>query len=118
MVMQAGSLQRLATLPSGTIQLLGAEKAMFRHMKKKTDPPKHGIIFQHPLVHNAPVWQRGPIARVLASKISMAARADAFTGNDISATLNEQLDRRVTEIRKQRPSPPKKPAGRRRKSKR
>jgi len=115
---QAGSLSRLASMPSGTIQLLGAEKAMFRHMKKNTDPPKHGIIFQHPYVHNAPVWQRGPIARALASKISMAARADAFTGNDISATLKEQLEKRVEEVRRQRPNPPNKPSGKRRKGRR
>jgi nucleolar protein 56 len=118
LMMQAGSLSRLASMPSGTIQLLGAEKAMFRHMKKKTDPPKHGVIFQHPLVHNAPVWQRGPIARTLASKISMAARADAFTGNDISALLKTQLEGRVEEIRRQRPNPPKKPTGKRKKSRR
>jgi nucleolar protein 56 len=118
LIMQAGSLSRLASMPSGTIQLLGAEKAMFRHMKKKTDPPKHGLIFQHPLVHNAPVWQRGPIARALASKISVAARADAYTRADLSETLKEQIEKRVEEIRKQRPNPPKKPAGKRRKSRR
>ncbi|MDH3366154.1 MAG: ribosomal biogenesis protein, partial [Thermoplasmata archaeon] len=91
LIMQAGSLKRLASMPSGTIQLLGAEKAMFRHLKKHTNPPKHGMIFQHPLVHNAPEWQRGPIARALASKLSMAARADAYTGNDLSSLLKEQL---------------------------
>jgi nucleolar protein 56 len=118
LIMQAGSLSRLASMPSGTIQLLGAEKAMFRHLKKNTAPPKHGIIFQHPLVHNAPVWQRGPIARSLASKISMAARADAFSGNDISALLREQLEVRLEQIRKQRANPPKKPAGKTKKPRR
>ncbi|UCE45096.1 MAG: ribosomal biogenesis protein [Methanobacteriota archaeon] len=118
LIMQAGSISRLASMPSGTIQLLGAEKAMFRHLKKKAKPPKHGILFQHPLVHSAPAWQRGPIARTLASKVSMAARADAYTGNDISALLKEQLEKRIVEIREQRPSPPRKPAGRRKKGKR
>jgi nucleolar protein 56 len=115
LIMQAGSLKRLASMPSGTIQLLGAEKAMFRHLKKHTNPPKHGMIFQHPLVHNAPEWQRGPIARALASKLSMAARADAYTGNDISSLLKEQLDVRLQEIRKQRTSPPKRPSGKHKK---
>lgn len=115
LIMHAGSLRRLASMPSGTVQLLGAEKAMFRHLKKKTRPPKHGILFQHSLVHTAPGWQRGPIARTLASKVSMAARADAYTQNDISTSLLEQLDARVEEIRKQRQAPPKKPAGKRRK---
>ena len=118
LIMQAGSISRLASMPSGTIQLLGAEKAMFRHLKKKAKPPKHGILFQHPLVHSAPAWQRGPIARTLASKVSMAARADAYTGNDISALLKEQLGKRIAEIREQRLSPPKKPAGKRKKGRR
>ncbi len=115
LIMQAGSLKRLASMPSGTIQLLGAEKAMFRHLKRHTNPPKHGMIFQHPLVHNAPEWQRGPIARALASKLSMAARADAYTSNDISSLLKEQLDARVEEIRKQRAAAPMKPSGKRKK---
>ena len=117
LIMHAGSLKRLASMPSGTIQLLGAEKAMFRHLKKKARPPKHGILFQHSLVHTAPAWQRGPIARALASKISMAARADAYTQNDISAHLSEQLDTRIQEIRRQRREPPMKTSGKRRKSK-
>jgi len=111
LIMYAGSLRRLATLPSGTVQLLGAEKAMFRHLKEGSRPPKHGILFQHPLVHSAPHWQRGAIARALASKICLAARADSYSGNDISGVLKEQLDRRLAEIRKQHPSPPRKQAG-------
>lgn len=112
LIMHAGSLRRLATLPSGTVQLLGAEKAMFRHLKEGSRPPKHGILFQHPLVHSAPYWQRGAIARALASKICLAARADAYSRSDISAVLRSQLDRRLAEIRQQHASPPrKKPAG-------
>jgi nucleolar protein 56 len=118
LMMQAGSLKRLASMPSSTVQLLGAEKAMFRHLKKGTDPPKHGILFQHPLVHSAPVWQRGAIARALASKICLAARADLYSRNDISSLLREQLDKRVAEIRKQHAAAPKKPAGRSRKRRR
>jgi nucleolar protein 56 len=112
LIMRAGSLQRLASMPSGTIQLLGAEKAMFRHLKEGSRPPKHGILFQHPSVHVAPPWQRGAIARALASKICLAARADAYSHNDISATLMEQLEKRITEIKKQHASPRKRPAGR------
>ena len=105
----AGSLKRLASLPSGTVQLLGAEKAMFRHLKNKGRPPKHGVIYQHPLVRGSPAWQRGAIARAMAGKISIAARADAYTQNDLAGTLRTQLDARVAEIRRQRPSPPKRP---------
>jgi nucleolar protein 56 len=118
LIMHAGSLSRLASLPSGTVQLLGAEKAMFRHLKEGSRPPKHGILFAHPLVHNAPEWQRGTIARALAAKICLAARADAYSHNDITGILKEQLERRLAEIRKQRPFPPKRSSGKRRKGRR
>jgi nucleolar protein 56 len=107
--MHAGSLQRLAMLPSGTVQLLGAEKAMFRHLREGSRPPKHGILFAHPLVHNAPPWQRGPIARALAGKICLAARADVYSHNDISGILRDQLEERIIEIRERHASPRKKP---------
>jgi len=118
LMMQAGSLERLASMPSSTVQLLGAEKAMFRHLKKGSKPPKHGTLFQHPLVHDSPVWQRGAIARALASKICLAARADMYTRNDIGPVLREQLDRRVEQIRKQHSAPPKRKAGKARKRRR
>ena len=107
LIMHVGSLRRLASLPSGTIQLLGAEKAMFRHLKEGSRPPKHGILFTHPMVRNAPGWQRGAIARALAAKICLAARADEYSHNDISDLLKQQLEKRVAEIKKQRPFPPK-----------
>jgi nucleolar protein 56 len=109
LIMHAGSLRRLASMPSGTIQLLGAEKAMFRHLKDGSRPPKHGVLFTHSLVHASPPWQRGPIARALAAKICLAARADTYTRNDISGLLSSQLEKRVAEIRKQHASPPKRP---------
>ncbi len=108
LIMHSGSLHRLASMPSGTVQLLGAEKAMFRHLKDGSRPPKHGILFTHSLVHAAPPWQRGPIARALAAKICLAARADEYSHNDISELLKSQLDKRVVEIRKQHAAPPKK----------
>ncbi|OGS42406.1 MAG: hypothetical protein A3K67_06740 [Euryarchaeota archaeon RBG_16_62_10] len=118
LIMHAGSLYRLATLPAGTVQLLGAEKAMFRHLKDGSRPPKHGILFQHQLVHGAPGWQRGAVARALAAKTCIAARADAYSRNDISGLLKDQLDKRVAEIRRQHPSPPKKAPGKKRKRRR
>lgn len=118
LIMQAGSLKRLASMPSSTVQLLGAEKAMFRHLKKGAKPPKHGILFQHSLVHTAPQWQRGAIARALASKICLAARADLYSKNDITQLLAQQLDKRVAEIRKQHASPPRKAPGRPKKRRR
>ena len=75
----AGGMQLLAMLPASTIQLLGAEKALFRFKKEGGRPPKHGIIFQHPLINRAQKTERGKIARLLANKISTAIKADVFT---------------------------------------
>ena len=108
LIMHAGSLKRLASMPSGTIQLLGAEKAMFRHLKEGSRPPKHGVLFMHPLVHNAPPWQRGAISRTIASKLCLAARADAYSHNDISELLKEQIAARLIKIKEQKSSPPRK----------
>ena len=82
-------------------------------MKTKARPPKHGIIFQHPLIHDAKRWQRGKIARALAGKLSIAARVDAFKGSFMGDKLNADLEKRISEIKerydKAPPPPPKKP---------
>ena len=80
-ISKAGSLARLARLPASTIQILGAEKALFRALKTGARPPKHGLLFQHPLIHSAPKWQRGKIARAVASKVAIAARIDYYRHN-------------------------------------
>lgn len=92
LIEKAGNLKKLAMMPSSTVQLLGAEKALFRSKKTRARPPKHGLIFQHPFVHSKPKKQRGRSARTLASKLVLAARADFFTGNPIGAELKRQLD--------------------------
>jgi nucleolar protein 56 len=102
----AGSLQNLAMRPASTIQVLGAEKALFRSLKTGARPPKHGLIFQHALLHDAKRWQRGKIARVLAGKLAIAARADAFGGKYIGETLKADIDRRLAEIREKYKEPP------------
>ncbi len=91
LIEKAGGLRRMAMMPSSTIQLLGAEKAMFRAMKTKARPPKHGLIFQHPYVHGAPRGERGSRARALAAKLAIAARADFFSGEFIAPRLEEEL---------------------------
>lgn len=92
LIEKAGGLRRIAMLPASTIQVLGAEKAMFRALKTRAKPPKHGLIFQHPYVHSAPRNKRGSRARSLAAKLAIAARADLFTGNFISDDLISQLE--------------------------
>ncbi len=105
---RAGSLKRLATMPASTIQVLGAEKALFRALKTGAQPPKHGLLFQHTLVHAAPKWQRGKIARAIAAKAALAARVDVFGGgrND---TLFEKLNVRIGEIGEKYKEPPERP---------
>jgi nucleolar protein 56 len=106
----AGSLKELARKPSSTIQVFGAEKALFRSLKTGADPPKHGIIYRVPEVNTAPFWQRGKIARSLAGKLSIAARIDAYSDRDTGSSLREQFISRVEEIRRQNPeAPPPKP---------
>ena len=77
----AGSLARLARLPASAIQVLGARTALFAHLRTKAPSPKHGIIFQHRRVHNAPREVRGRVARVLAGKLAIAARLDYYRGS-------------------------------------
>ena len=102
----AGSLDRLAKMPSSTVQVLGAEKALFRSLKTGSRPPKHGIIFQYQPLHSAPRWQRGKISRTLASKLSIAVRIDAFRGEFIGDKLKESIEKRIREIQEKYPSPP------------
>lgn len=96
----AGSLKKLAQMPASTIQILGAEKALFRYKKEGGKPPKHGIIFQHAFINRAPKSLRGKIARSMAAKLATAAKADAFTKRDIADLLIKELNARLQEIKK------------------
>lgn len=102
---KAGGLDRLAVLPASTIQILGAEKALFRSLRTGARPPKHGILFQHQAVHTAPKWQRGKIARTLANKIAIAARVDYYRGSE-EASIKASLDKRLESIRERYKEPP------------
>jgi len=104
-----GGLENLAKKPASTIQVLGAEKALFRALKTGTSPPKHGIIFQDTLIHDAKKWQRGKMSRALAGKLAIAARTDAYSDRYIGDTLKADLEKRADEIKEkyQKPPPPK-----------
>ncbi len=101
----AGGLDRLARMPSSTIQVLGAEKALFRAMKTGARPPKHGVIFQYPAVHSAPKWLRGRLARAVASKIAIAARIDVFGGGRVDPAIKSDLEAKVKQILSTPPRP-------------
>ncbi len=85
----AGSIKNLATMTASTIQLLGAEKALFRHIKTGARSPKHGLILQHPFVANAK--NKGKAARQLADKVSIAIKVDFFKGEYIANKLIKEL---------------------------
>jgi nucleolar protein 56 len=76
----AGGLPGLSRLPASSIQVLGAGGALFSHLTRGTPPPKHGILYQHLRVHNAPRGARGRVARVLAGRLAIAARIDCYRG--------------------------------------
>jgi nucleolar protein 56 len=95
----AGSLNNLARMPASTLQVLGAEKALFRSLKTGARPPKHGVIFQHTAIHQSPRWQRGKIARTLSGKLSIAARVDAFKGDFIGEKLRDDVNKKIEEIK-------------------
>ena len=108
MVAQAGGLDRLARLPSSTIQVLGAEKAFFEHLRGRAPPPRHGLLFLHPSIQGAPRRQRGKLARALAGKVAIAARIDR-EGGALRPELRTAYESRSAAVRSAGP-------GRRRRS--
>jgi nucleolar protein 56 len=95
---KAGSLQKLAIMPASTIQLLGAEKALFRHLRSGSKSPKYGALFKLKEVTVAERWNKGKVARIFATKLSIAARADAISKRFIAKELKEQLEKAVKRI--------------------
>ncbi len=94
----AGGIDKLAKRTSSTIQLFGAEKALFRYLHKRGRSPKHGILFLHPLIQKAPVQKRGKIARVLAAKLSIAIKMDYYGEHVKSDMLVKDLEERMKKI--------------------
>ena len=92
LIEHTGSLKRLAEMPASTLQVLGAEKALFRHMRnKKNRPPKFGLIHEHQLIQKSKREMYGKVARALADKASIAARVDYFRGKFIGDKLKKEL---------------------------
>lgn len=108
LIAKAGGLRKLSILPASTIQILGAEKALYRALRSGGRPPKHGILFQHAAVHSAPKWQRGKVARSVAGKLAIAARIDSFRGSKDESIMNS-LQSRLDEIKEKYKEAPKEP---------
>jgi nucleolar protein 56 len=98
----AGSLERLAKMPSSTIQLLGSEKSLFRFLKekKKGKPPRFGLLYLHPDISSNKRELQGKIARLLSSKLMLAARADFYSKKDMTKELLEDYKKKLEEILK------------------
>ena len=103
---EAHGRARLARLPAGTMQILGAEKAFFNHLKTGAPSPKHGHIFMHPWISRSPRWMRGKIARTVAAKATIAARCDEFGGDTWSQETIDAVAAKVETIRSENSTPP------------
>lgn len=101
LVSLAGGLEELAKKPSSTVQMLGAEKALFRYLKGEGTPPKHGILFQHSFVNSLPENKRGKMARFLANKAAMAARLDEYGDKFKGDSLREECREKFEELKKE-----------------
>ncbi|MFD1562454.1 NOP5/NOP56 family protein [Haloarchaeobius amylolyticus] len=93
----AGGLEELAKKPSGTIQVLGAEDALFAHLRGHAPSPKHGIIYTHDAVRGTHPDDRGSAARAVAGKLAIAARVDHYSG-ELKPELEAELAERIETI--------------------
>jgi len=96
LIQKAGSLTSLAKCPASTVQILGAEKALFRALKTKGNTPKYGLIYHSSFIGRATAKNKGRISRYLANKCSIASRIDSFIEEPTSA-YGEQLRDQVEE---------------------
>ena len=94
----AGGMEKLARMPSSTIQLLGAEKALFRHLHGRGKSPKHGIVIIHQFVQNAPLKDKGKLSRLVASKMSIAAKMDFYSKKYRGKELKDDMEEKAKKI--------------------
>jgi len=106
LIAKAGSLRKLAYMPASRIQLLGAEKALYRFLKSGEKQPKHGLIFQWNQIRGSKPWNRGKISRVISGKIGISAKVDYFGGELVADVLSKEIEDKIKEIEKKYPKPP------------
>eukprot|EP01134_Creolimax_fragrantissima_P007116 CFRG7116T1 len=98
LISQAGSLTNLAKAPASTVQILGAEKALFRALKTKGNTPKYGLIYHSSFIGRAAAKNKGRISRFLANKCTIASRIDCFSDVPTSKfgdVMREQVEERL-----------------------
>merc|ERR1712157_27100 len=99
LISHAGSLTNLAKYPASTVQILGAEKALFRALKTRGNTPKYGLIFHSTFIGRVQQKNKGRISRYLANKASIACRMDCFSeepSNIVGSALKKQVEDRLT----------------------
>jgi len=104
----AGSLERLAKFSSSTIQILGAEKALFKALKSGGKTPKYGILFQWNKIRGEKAYLRGKIARMVSGKVSILAKVDYYKGEFIGDKYKDIIELKIEKIKSQFPRAPKK----------
>jgi len=98
LISQAGSLINLAKFPSSTVQIIGAEKALFRALKTRGNTPKYGLLYHSSYIGRAKAKDKGKISRYIANKCSLAARLDAYAilpTNKFGEKMKEQVEERL-----------------------
>merc|ERR1719183_2040631 len=98
LISHAGSLINLAKYPASTVQILGAEKALFRALKTKGNTPKYGLIFHSSFIGRAQAKNKGRISRYLANKCSIASRIDCFSDeptDKFGIAMRDQVEERL-----------------------
>ncbi|XP_055677125.1 nucleolar protein 56 [Lutzomyia longipalpis] len=98
LISKAGSLTNLAKYPASTVQILGAEKALFRALKTRTNTPKYGLLYHSSFIGRAGLKNKGRISRFLANKCSIASRIDCFTeapSTVFGEALRQQVEDRL-----------------------
>ena len=106
LIAKAGSLKKLAFMPASRIQLLGAEKALYRFLKTGEKRPKHGLIFQWNQIRGSKLHNRGKISRMISGKIGISAKVDYFGGEFVADVLSMDVNEKIKEIEKKYPKPP------------
>ncbi len=106
LIAKAGGLRKLAFMPASRIQILGAEKALYKFLKTGEKRPKHGLIFQWNKIRGSPPWIRGKIARAIAGKVGLASKIDFFSGDFIGDLLSKEIEEKIKKIEVNHPNPP------------
>jgi len=95
LIRHCGSLEKLAMTPAPVIQIMGAEKALFKHLSKKGKSPKYGVLAVHPLISKVSRRNKGKMARAVADKAAIAIKIDFFKGEPVGEKFRKELEKKA-----------------------